>query len=292
MQTDDLIEQFLDHQWQSARMADNSLSSYRFDLKKVSSRLQKNNQTLFHAQTEDLIHAIYSDEEEASTQLRTLSACRQFYLWLVLSEQREDNPMSKLKGPKKAKALPKFVSEQQVEHLLNAPDTTSVYGLRDKALLELIYASGLRVSEAVKLQYHEIHWESGMLNLIGKGGKQRIIPTGEEALYWMERYWNESRPVLLKGVLCDAFFVSQKKTGITRQLAWQVVKHYAESVDIHDLSPHSLRHAFATHLVNHGTDLRMVQMMLGHADISTTQIYTHIANIRMQQIIQAHHPRA
>lgn len=288
----DLIERFLDHQWQSNRMAENSLAAYRRDLQKIERRLQAKQTTLQMANTEDLAEVVYDENEARSTQMRTLSACRQFYLWMVLSDLRIDNPITPLKGMKKIQSLPKFISEEQIDALLAAPDITKPHGLRDKALLELIYASGLRVSEAVKLQYHEIHWQSGMLNLIGKGGKQRIVPVGEEAIYWLERYWNEARDLLLKGTLCEAFFVSQKKVGITRQLAWQLVKNYATMAGIHQLSPHSLRHAFATHLVNHGTDLRMVQMMLGHSDIGTTQIYTHVANIRMQQIVQQHHPRS
>ena len=175
--------------------------------------------------------------------------------------------------------------------LLAAPDTDSPHGLRDKALLELMYASGLRVSEAVKLTLSEIDLQRGLVVTIGKGGKQRLVPMGEEASYWIERYLAQARPVLLKNARCDELFVGQKRNGISRQLAWMIVDKYAEAAGIRHLSPHSLRHAFATHLVNHGADLRVVQSLLGHADISTTQIYTHVANERLKNIVSEHHPR-
>ena len=166
-----------------------------------------------------------------------------------------------------------------------------IYGLRDKALLEVMYATGLRVTEAVKLQLGDLDLNRGCIRTIGKGDKLRIVPMGEEAVYWVERYCAESRPLLLKNKICAEVFVSQKRSGISRQLAWMIVKNYAEAAGITSLSPHGLRHAFATHLVNHGVDLRAVQLMLGHANINTTQIYTHVANIRLKNIVDEHHSR-
>ena len=166
------------------------------------------------------------------------------------------------------------------------------HGLRDKALLEVMYATGLRVTEAVKLTLSDIDLHRGSIRTIGKGNKLRLVPLGQEAAYWVERYCNESRPLLLKNKICDEVFVSQKRSGISRQLAWMIVKEYAEAAGIASLSPHGLRHAFATHLVNHGVDLRSVQMMLGHSDINTTQIYTHVANIRLKNMVDEHHSRS
>ena len=220
-----------------------------------------------------------------------MSACKRFYGWLLETEQLSNDPTEYLTAPKQERTLPAIVSESQIEMLLAAPDTDSPHGLRDKALLELMYASGLRVSEAVKLTLGEIDLQRGLVVTIGKGGKQRLVPMGEEASYWIERYLVQARPVLLKNARCDELFVGQKRNGISRQLAWMIVDKYAEAASIRHLSPHSLRHAFATHLVNHGADLRVVQSLLGHADISTTQIYTHVANERLKNIVSEHHPR-
>ena len=220
-----------------------------------------------------------------------MSACKRFYGWLLETEQLSNDPTEYLTAPKQERTLPAIVSESQIEMLLAAPDTDSPHGLRDKALLELMYASGLRVSEAVKLTLGEIDLQRGLVVTIGKGGKQRLVPMGEEASYWIERYLAQARPVLLKNARCDELFVGQKRNGISRQLAWMIVDKYAEAAGIRHLSPHSLRHAFATHLVNHGADLRVVQSLLGHADISTTQIYTHVANERLKNIVSEHHPR-
>ncbi|MDO5059757.1 MAG: site-specific tyrosine recombinase XerD [Neisseria sp.] len=287
----DLIERLLEHLWLQERLSRNTLDSYRRDLLKLAGRLKTAGKDWLNAAAEDLAEAVYAPEEQPRSQARALSACKRLYGWLAETGQRADNPTAHLKSPKLAKTLPPIISETQIDRLLAAPDTSEPLGLRDKALLELLYATGLRVSEAVKLMPSEIDLQRGLVNTVGKGGKQRIVPLGAEAVHWLERYLAEARSVILKGSRCDYLFVGQKKTGITRQLAWMIVEKYAEAAAIRHLSPHSLRHAFATHLVNHGADLRVVQMLLGHSDLSTTQIYTHVANERLKSIVREHHPR-
>lgn len=290
--TDNITERLLEHLWLQERLSQNTLDAYRRDLAKIERRLAEQNQTWTSAESTDLAAVVYHPDEHPRSQARALSACKRLYGWLVETEQRIDNPTRYLKAPKQAQTLPKLITENQIDALLSAPDTDTPHGLRDKALLELIYASGLRVSEAVKLKTGEINLQRGLVNTIGKGDKQRIVPLGEEASHWISRYIAEARPKLAKGRLIDELFISQKRTGISRQLAWMIVKQYAQAAGIEDISPHSLRHAFATHLVNHGADLRVVQMLLGHADITTTQIYTHVANERLKQLVNTHHPRS
>lgn len=288
----ELIDRFLEHLWLQERLAHNTLEAYRRDLNKIANRLSANNTDFWITDSLTLATAIYAQNEQARSQARSLSACKRLYNWLTETEQREDNPTRDLKTTKIPYNLPKIITEQQIDRLLNAPDLTTQHGLRDKALLELMYATGLRVTEAVKLRTNEVNLTHGLVNTIGKGNKQRIIPLGEEAAHWIEQYITSARPLLLKNHRCDELFVSQKRTGISRQLAWLIVKQYAELAGIQSLTPHSLRHAFATHLVNHGADLRTVQMLLGHSDMATTQIYTHVANERLKSIVQQHHPRA
>ncbi|PJO78572.1 site-specific tyrosine recombinase XerD [Neisseria brasiliensis] len=286
-----LIDKLLEHLWLNHRLSQNTLQSYRRDLEKVAARLSQKNLDWLNAAREDLADVVYDATEKPSSQARSLSACKRLYAWLEETEQHHDNPTTFLKAPKQAQKLPKLITEKQIDRLLNAPDTDTPHGLRDKALLEVMYATGLRVTEAVKLQLGDIDLNKGWIRTIGKGDKQRIVPLGGEAVYWIERYVQESRPLLLKNKMCDELFVSQKRVGISRQLAWMIVKEYAEMAGITALSPHGLRHAFATHLVNHGADLRVVQTLLGHADISTTQIYTHVANQRLKSVVEQHHPR-
>ncbi|MCF7520708.1 site-specific tyrosine recombinase XerD [Neisseria sp. ZJ106] len=289
---DDLTERLLEHLWLEQRLSDNTLQSYRRDLAKISARLAENGFDWLNVSAADLAAAVYAEGEKNSSQARALSACKRLYAWLEVNGGREDNPTRFLKAPKKPQQLPKLITEAQIDRLLAAPDTETAHGLRDKALLEVMYAAGLRVTEAVKLNLAQLDLNKGWLMTLGKGNKQRIVPLGEEAVYWVERYYSEARSKLLKGALCDELFVSQKRCGLSRQLAWMIVKHYAEAAGIQTVSPHGLRHAFATHLVNHGADLRVVQLLLGHADISTTQIYTHVANQRLQSVVDVHHPRS
>lgn len=285
------IDLLLEHLWLQERLSQNTLDAYRRDLNKVAQRLHGAQCDFLTAQSSDLAAAIYCADEEPRSQSRALSACKRLYRWLAETAQRNDEPTRDLKSIKIGQTLPQIITEKQIDALLDAPDISTTHGLRDKALLELMYATGLRVSEAVNLRLNEINLNHGIVNTIGKGNKQRIVPLGEEAAHWIGEYVQQSRPLLLKNAPCDELFVSQKKGGMTRQLAWMIVKNYAAQVGIQHLSPHSLRHAFATHLVNHGADLRTVQMLLGHADISTTQIYTHVANERLKQVVHTFHPR-
>lgn len=285
------IESLLEHLWLSEQLAFNTLESYRRDLNKIARRIQAEHLNWLNIDPLSLASAVFIPSEKPSSQARALSACKRLFSWMHEYNRRQDIPTEQLQMPKKGQYLPDIISETQIDALLAAPDTKTFLGLRDKALLELMYATGLRVSEAVNLRINEIDLQNGLLSTIGKGNKQRMVPLGEEATDWLENYFTDARPALLKGCACDAVFVSQKKTAITRQLAWMIVTKYATVAGIHHLSPHGLRHAFATHLVNHGADLRVVQLLLGHADIGTTQIYTHVANERLKQIVHQHHPR-
>lgn len=286
------IDGLLEHLWLSAQLAHNTLEGYRHDLSKVAQRLQAAGLDWHSASAADVATALFDNAEKTSSQTRALSACKRLFAWLQEYGQRKDLPTDHLHTPKQSRRLPPIISEAQVDALLAAPDTENQHGMRDKALLETLYATGLRVSEAVKLTLTELDLQRGLLSTIGKGNKQRLVPLGEEAVYWLQHYLAHARPKLLKERACDAVFVSQKKNAISRQLAWMIVARCAETAGIRHLSPHGLRHAFATHLVNHGADLRAVQMLLGHADIGTTQIYTHVANERLKQLVAAHHPRA
>ena len=286
-----LIDAFLDHLWLTERLSRNSLDAYRRDLFKVYARLKQENASLLTVEKEVLAQAIFIQTEKPASSARALSACKRFFLYLVIEKIRTDNPCGHLHAPKKGLRLPKVISEQQIERLLELPDVEDRYGLRDKAMLEIMYATGLRVSEVVMLTLGQIDLNLGLLQTIGKGDKERVVPMGEIATDWINRYLADARKQLLKNKSSDYLLVSQKGGGISRQLAWMIVKRYAFEAGIKELSPHSLRHAFATHLVNHGADLRAVQMLLGHADIATTQIYTHVATERLKKLHGQYHPR-
>lgn len=233
------------------------------------------------------------DGSRATSSNRRLSVFRRFARFLVRQGLRDDDPTARLRGARQPPRFPKTLSESQVEALLHAPDVDTALGLRDRAMLETLYACGLRVSELVGLKTVELGLNEGVLRVIGKGDKERMVPLGEEAIEWLNRYLRDARAVLLKGQLSDALFVTGRGDAMTRQMFWSLIKRHALTADIHaPLSPHTLRHAFATHLLNHGADLRVVQMLLGHADISTTQIYTHVASERLKQLHAKHHPRA
>jgi integrase/recombinase XerD len=218
---------------------------------------------------------------------------RRYYGWLMLQGRRDDDPCLLLKSAKRPTRFPKAPIESQVDDLLNAPDINVPLGLRDRAMLEMMYAAGLRVSELIALKSIDVSHSDGIVRVIGKGDKERIVPIGEEAMVWLTRYMRESRPVLLSGRNADDLFVTERGHAMSRQRFWKIIKDYAIKAGIQmSISPHTLRHAFATHLLNHGADLRAVQMLLGHADISTTQVYTHVANDRLKAIHAKHHPRA
>jgi integrase/recombinase XerD len=232
-------------------------------------------------------------KSSARTNARLLSSLKQFYRYQVRSGQRQDNPTELISTPKINRLLPDTLTEQDMELLLNAPDTNTAYGLRDRCMLELMYSSGLRVSELVSVELSQINLNMGLIRLMGKGNKERVIPVGEEAQHWLKNYMRYGRNELIsRKVNSDALFLSSRGSAITRQAFWQHLKKYLVKAGIKtSYSPHSLRHAFATHLLNHGADLRTVQMLLGHSDLSTTQIYTHIAQARLQALHEQHHPR-
>lgn len=241
---------------------------------------------------EQLIIFLQDQQKSPRSIARTLSAFRQFFRCLRLNHLRQDDPMEHYKMPKIGRVLPKILSEQHVSDLLNAPNIEHKLGLRDKAMLEVLYSCGLRVSELLNLRLDFLNLQHGYLRTLGKGNKERLIPLGEEATYWLQQYLLYSRPLLYKTPL-DYVFLTQHGGIMSRQNFWYAIKRYALQVGIQiELSPHSLRHAFATHLVNHGADLRTVQLLLGHENLSTTQIYTHIAHYRLQQLHQQFHPRA
>ncbi|TDR78325.1 site-specific tyrosine recombinase XerD [Paludibacterium purpuratum] len=289
----DVIDPFLDHLWLSDGLSRNTLAAYRRDLAKLAERLAQVGGTLTQADGAMLASALLlcADREKPATRARLLSAAKRFYQYQLQQGLRQDDPAARLGTPKLGLRLPKALSESHVETLLAAPDIGTLQGMRDRCLLEVLYATGLRVSELVGLTLQQIDLVSGVLKTVGKGNKERLVPLGEIAVDWLQRYLSNARPHLLAGVQNDAVFITRLKGPMTRQMAWYLIARYAERQGLPKLSPHTLRHAFATHLVNHGADLRVVQLLLGHADISTTQIYTHVARERLKQLHAQHHPR-
>lgn len=297
MQQDDqaVLDHFLDSMWMERGLSRNTLQAYRNDLKGLSAWLTKRREGLLTACRADLLEYLaYRVQTGASlrTSARLLSSIRRFYALQIREERLQEDPSRDIDAPKLGRPLPDSLSEDEVDRLLAAPDCSDSLGLRDRAMLELLYATGLRVSELVELTRQRLHLDQGVVRVLGKGSKERLVPVGELALDWMERYLAESRPVLLGGAKCDALFLTKRRAGMTRQAFWYLIKRYAALAGIQThLTPHTLRHAFATHLLNHGADLRVIQMLLGHSDLSTTQIYTHIAQARLQELHQRHHPR-
>ncbi|MFT5505987.1 MAG: integrase/recombinase XerD [Gammaproteobacteria bacterium] len=290
------IEICLDTLWAHKGLSALTLSAYRQDLNGFSKWLQTNKIRIKHATQTD-IQAYLLNRFEAGSSARStarlLSSLKQFYKYQIAVGGRSDNPTSLISAPKIRPGMPSSVSEQDVSRLLLAPDVSQRYGLRDRCMLELMYSSGLRVSELVSLQMNQVNISRGLVRLIGKGNKERVVPIGEEALHWLEQYINEGRLELIKLLKSsDSLFLSSRGGQITRQAFWQnIKKHLLTSGVKTSYSPHSLRHAFATHLLNHGADLRTVQMLLGHSSLSTTQIYTHVAQARLQALHAIHHPR-
>ena len=293
------IEQFLDSLWLERGLSKNTLDSYRHDLQLVEDYLQKKKIALVDASYSNLsdyfnFRLISHKAYKSSSTARLMSALRRYYQYLCREKMREDDPSAKLQSPKTIKPLPKSLSESEVDALLSSPDLSDTVQFRDKAMLELLYATGLRVSELVGLTMEEINLQQGVVRVIGKGNKTRLVPLGEESIHWLERYIEEMRLTLLSGQSSDVLFPSRRGSQMVRQTFWHRIKHYAQLSGINKeaLSPHVLRHAFATHLLNYGADLRVVQMLLGHSDLSTTQIYTHIAKDRLKALHSEHHPRA
>jgi integrase/recombinase XerD len=291
---DPLIDRFIDAVWLEDGLARNSLVAYRRDLDGLAAWLAPRKASLAAAGEAEL-NAYFAEQHagtRATTANRRLAVLRRFYRWAVREGLTAQDPTLRLKGARVPPRFPKTLSEAQVESLLNAPDVETPLGLRDRAMLELLYATGLRVSELVGLTMLSVSLQEGLVRVVGKGSRERIVPLGEEARRWIERYLKDGRAALLDGRVSDALFVTQRAGAMTRQMFWVLVKRYATRGGIEaPLSPHGLRHAFATHLLNHGADLRVVQLLLGHADISTTQIYTHVARARLKSLHAQHHPR-
>ena len=297
-----LLDEFCDAVWLEDGLARNTLDSYRRDLRLFGDWHEgRGRASLLHA-TEADIAAYFASRSgqrtggkrgiRSSTQARLHSSLKRFYQFLARGGRIDADPTLKLDAPKKAPRFPKVLSEEDVESLLVQGGTETPLGLRDRAMLEVLYASGLRVSELVRLKLAQVSHDMGVVRVMGKGSKERLVPLGEEALAWLSRYSKEARPAILKRRASDYVFVTARGAPMTRQAFWHLIKKRAASaVPGKTLSPHTLRHAFATHLLNHGADLRVVQLLLGHADISTTQIYTHVARERLKKLHQDHHPR-
>lgn len=289
------IDAFCDTLWLEDGLAKNSLEAYRRDMKLFASWLQTTcGKVLYQVEADDL-SAYFSAKHEstkATSSNRRLAVLKRFYQLALRQHHIEIDPCLKMQSARQPARVPKILSETQVEDLLAAPDDDTTLGLRDRTMLELMYASGLRVTELVLLKTMEVGMNEGVLRITGKGNKTRLVPFGEEARSWLERYLKQARGVILGGQVDDALFVTARGGSMTRQMFWILVKKYALKADINaPLSPHTLRHAFATHLLNHGADLRVVQLLLGHADISTTQIYTYVARERLKKLHEKHHPR-
>lgn len=291
-----LIEEFLDVMWHERGLSDNTLASYRNDLSQYNQWLEQQGKQLLAIERLDVqafMSSRYDLGYKASSTARQLSAIRRLYQYLYREEYREDDPTVLLTSPKLPQRLPDDLTEAEVDALLAAPDLEDPIQFRDKAMMELLYATGLRVSELVNLSMESVSLRQGLVRVTGKGDKERLVPMGEEAVYWVERFIDEARVSLLKGLTSDVVFPSKRGNFMTRQTFWHRLKHYAQVAQVSShLSPHTLRHAFATHLLNYGADLRVVQMLLGHSDLSTTQIYTHVATARLEQLHSEHHPRA
>ena len=289
------IEQFCEALLLEDGLAGNTLLAYRRDLQAAAAwLLERRDVRLEVAETLD-VHAYIAARHAASRATsanRRLTVLRRYFRFLVRQKMRESDPMLHIRSARQPPRFPQTLSERQVEALLEAPDTATDLGMRDRAMLETLYATGLRVSELVSIRSVEVGLTEGVVRVIGKGDKERIVPLGEEARSWISRYLGAARATLLAGRACDALFVTRLGSAMSRQMFWTLVKRYAKLAQVEaPLSPHTLRHAFATHLLNHGADLRVVQMLLGHADISTTQIYTHIAGARLKALHAQHHPR-
>ena len=290
------LDRFLDALWLEDGLSGNTLAAYRRDLQGLADWMAQHAEGRVLLQASELDLLGYASARHSATKPssagRRLSVFRRFYRWALRENLTRADPTLKLDAPKQHLRTPGTLTEAQVEALLAAPDLSTPLGLRDKAMIELMYASGLRVSELVGLLAVEVSLVDGVVRVTGKGSKERLVPFGDEAGEWLKRYIHEARAEILKGQGSDALFVTGRGEAMTRQMFWKIVRKYSVVAGISQhLSPHTLRHAFATHLLNHGADLRVVQMLLGHADISTTQVYTHVARERLRQLHAQHHPR-
>jgi integrase/recombinase XerD len=291
---DSQLDTFIDHLWLEDGLSKNTLESYRADLSQFNQWLTKLKKSLLTASQADIQQylAVKFPQSKPRSISRLIASLRRFYRYSLRENLIKTDPTLQIESPKLPRSLPKSLNEKEVENLLNAPDINLPIGLRDRAMLELLYASGLRVSELVNVKVNEVSTQDGVVRITGKGSKTRLVPMGQEAADWIDSYLKTARPVILDGQMSDALFVTSRGGAMTRQAFWYLIKRYALLAGItKHMSPHVLRHAFATHLLNHGADLRVVQMLLGHADISTTQIYTHVARERLKSLHRTHHPR-
>ncbi|MBT3625435.1 MAG: site-specific tyrosine recombinase XerD [Gammaproteobacteria bacterium] len=291
-----LIDRFLDALWLEKGLSDNTLKAYRGDLEKFGDWAQRQAKSIIAIRREDILQYLsyrMGKGLKARSTARCLSCLRALYRYLLREKMLSDDPTLRVENPKLGRPLPETLTEQDVERLLAAPDTNTSMGVRDRTMLEVLYACGLRVSELTNLQLSEINLRQGVIRIVGKGSKERLVPMGEESIVWVSRYLAEARLELLKKNLAqNCVFPSNRGVAMTRQAFWYRIKAHAQTAGIQKkLSPHTLRHAFATHLLNHGADLRVVQLLLGHSDLSTTQIYTHVAQHRMKELHERHHPR-
>jgi integrase/recombinase XerD len=293
MNSSALIDQFIDALWVEQGLSQNTLSAYASDLKIFANWLAgKGLLDVDTAQLSKFLANRFHDGIGSRSSARLLSSLRRFYGYYLRENQISIDPTALIEAPQIGRPLPSSLSEHDVELLLNAPETSHVLGSRDKTMLEMLYATGLRVSELVNLKFEQISFRQGVVRITGKGNKERLVPVGEEAMGWLESYMEQARKTLLGSTQCDYLFVTARKDAMTRQAFWHIIKRYAKKAGISKtLSPHTLRHAFATHLLNHGADLRVVQLLLGHSDLSTTQIYTHIARERLKELHSKFHPR-
>lgn len=289
------IDSFIDRLWSERGLSDNSLNAYRSDLKPFAYWLQKRNVSFAQASVSDIqgfLSERFSQKISARSSARFLSCLRAYYDFLLRDGRLAESPLERIENPKLGRSLPKTISEQEVEDLLSAPDLSDPIGLRDKAMLEILYACGLRVSELINLSLDQVNLRQGVVRVTGKGDKDRLVPLGAVAEEALQEYMAKGRVMLLGGKPSDWLFPSRRGSVMTRQTFWHRIKHWAAQANIRSpLSPHTLRHAFATHLLNHGADIRSVQMLLGHSSVSTTQIYTYVAQERLKQLHSEHHPR-
>jgi len=287
------IDRFLDALWVERGLSDNTLQAYRNDLYGFTKWQHQQGNTLHDSKAGELLVFLGSNSKQSvRTTARRLSSLRRFFQFLVNEGLLKEDPTSTIESPKLGRPLPKTLTESEVEALLYAPDIKTDIGIRDRTMLEVLYATGLRVSELVNLRLDQINLRQGVIRVIGKGNKERLVPLGEEAMDWLTRYLSEARPNFFKRDPDASLFPSNRGSAMTRQTFWYAIKRYSVRAGISkSLSPHVLRHAFATHLLNHGADLRVVQMLLRHSDISTTQIYTHVAKERLKDLHAKHHPR-
>lgn len=297
IQADDQVEidNFLDTVWMEQGLSRNTLQAYRSDLSLFALWLATQGSHLLIADRAKVLEYLTikaSQQNSPRSAARLLSSLRRFYRLLIRENRRQIDPTLLVESPRSGRPLPSALTEKNIEKLLEAPDCEDLLGLRDRAMLEVMYATGLRVSELVALKQQEFNQIQGWVQITGKGGKERLVPVGATASDWLDRYLSDSRPQLAAGVTTPFLFLTRRKKPMTRQAFWYLIQRYAKQADIQvHLSPHTLRHSFATHLLNHGADLRVVQMLLGHTDLSTTQIYTHIAQARLKELHATHHPR-